>query len=234
MNNEIKDIINSSGKMKNMLKSVYRYNSSFSLNEKQEKLFKEILNAMKIIDRKYFAGENLNNAYLDTALPIVEGQTISQPSTVARMLLLLELRKGDKVLEIGTGSGWNACLISFLIGRKVISLETIPELKEKAEINIKKLKQYLRDEKRGEVNVEIKLKNILKNEINGKYDKIIFTAGILKEQEKKIEEIGKKYLKEQGKLICPYQLGPIVLLEKNKQIEKKYTEEEYVFVPLLR
>ena len=66
-------------------------------------------------------------AYADTALPIGHGQTISQPFIVAYMTELLEVRAGDRVLEIGTGSGYQAAVLAEL-GAQVYSVETIPEL----------------------------------------------------------------------------------------------------------
>ena len=105
-----------------MLNSVGHYLSNFGENNKK------ILDAMKKIDRKNFMPAELKEqAYFVEAMPIGKGQTISQPSTVARMLQLLELKKRDTVLEIGTGSGWNAALIGYLIGKKgkIIRLEIV-------------------------------------------------------------------------------------------------------------
>ncbi len=216
---------------KQMLESVYNFNSSFYLKQEQERLLKNIIKIMKIIDRKYFYSGT--EVYLDTALPIGKGQTVSQPSTIARMIILAEIKKGEKVLEIGVGSGWTSCLISYLTQEKVKSLEIIPEIKEQAEKNIKNLNDNLKNKKKEKVNVDVEMKNILKQDIKERYDKIIFTAGINKNQEKNIEEIGIKNLKSRGKLICPYQFGPIVLLnKKNKEIKKESTKEKYLFVPL--
>ena len=62
---------------------------------------------LRVPRHKFVPPEYRDAAYIDAPLPIGEGQTISQPSTVARMLLLAELQERDDVLEIGTGSGWN-------------------------------------------------------------------------------------------------------------------------------
>lgn len=79
----------------------------------------EILRAIEKVDRKNFIPEKFfERAYENHPLPIGLGQTISQPYTVAFMLQELNIKKGDKVLEIGTGSGWNAALISSLVGGK--------------------------------------------------------------------------------------------------------------------
>src|SRR3989344_8856212 len=95
----------------------------------------KILKAIQIIDRKNFVSENnLKEAYEDHPLSIGYGQTISQPYTVAFMLQELELKKGDRILEIGTGSGWNAALMSYLVGEngEIYSVEVVKELAEKA------------------------------------------------------------------------------------------------------
>ncbi len=206
--------------MKNMLASVRNYLSNF------EEVDSRILEAMSKIDRKNFVTKELSiQAYLDTALPIEEGQTISQPSTVARMLSLLELEKGDKVLEIGTGSGWNSCLISFIVGSegKVTSLEIYDELIEKAKLIINKLKIK---------NIEIINKNFLG--IRERFDKIIFTAGISPGDEEIIEKFAEEILNEKGILVVPFRSGPLIIFKKEKgKIAKKYSDEEYVFVPLI-
>jgi len=183
-----------------------------------------IIKAMEKIDRKNFMDENKNFAYVDSAIPIGYGQTISQPSTVAIMLTLLELKKGDSVLEVGTGSGWNAALISYLITPgNVQSLEVVHELAEKAREHIKR---------QGLENVVIKEDDFRK--LKEKFDKIIFTAGISEEQEQEIEDFAQRTLKQNGILICPYQNGPLLILKnKRGRIEESYTREGYIFVPLI-
>jgi protein-L-isoaspartate(D-aspartate) O-methyltransferase len=85
--------------------------------------------AMQAVPRERFVRpEDRDYAHLDCALPIGYGQTISQPSLVARMTELLELQPGDKVLEIGTGSGYQTAILARLEGVDVYSVEIIPEL----------------------------------------------------------------------------------------------------------
>ncbi len=220
-------------KMEEMLKSVYNYNSSFSY-EKLEK----ILFAMSVIDRKFFYEEK--EAYYDTALPIGSGQTISQPSTVARMLLLADLQENEDVLEVGAGSGWNACLIAFLVyPGTVLSVDRIRSLIEKAEKNVANLKNHLEQTRPQDVE-KIKIRFLAENIFDKKrcwkkrYDKIIITAGISnKKTEKKIEELAKSLLKKNGVLICPYTSGPLIIYRKKDQLKREETKEHYIFVPLL-
>ena len=199
-----------------MFHSVKNYLSQFGKPDE------EILQAIEKIDRKNFMEKNKSFAYLDQAISIGHGQTISQPSTVARMLSLLELKKTDEVLEIGTGSSWNAVLLGYL-SKKVLTLEIVSELAKISQEKIKKLRIK---------NVEVKQKDF--RELKQKFNKIIFTAGISLEQEQLIENFAKIHLKENGILVCPYREGPLIILKKEKnKIKKNYTHEVYVFVPLI-
>ena len=90
-----------------------------------------ILKAIGKVQRHYFFDETFwNQAYKDIAFPIGEGQTISQPYTVAYQSQLLHIKKGDKVLEIGTGSGYQACILLEL-GAKVYTIERQEKLYER-------------------------------------------------------------------------------------------------------
>ena len=184
----------------------------------------EILEAIEKIDRRDFVPEkNLAEAYADHPLSIGYGQTISQPYTVAFMLQELELKKGDKVLEIGTGSGWNAALISYLVGKegKIYSLEIVEELAEKAKEKLKNYKNILvlnADASRG-------LKEF------APYNKIILTAA-----PKKLAENFKEQLADNGILLAPVgeYFQKLIKITRKKD---KYREEEkgdFVFVPLVR
>lgn len=83
----------------------------------------QVLRAIGKVPRHYFFDETFwNQAYRDIAFPIGDGQTISQPYTVAYQSQLLHIRKGDKVLEIGTGSGYQTCILLEL-GAKVYTIE---------------------------------------------------------------------------------------------------------------
>jgi len=92
---------------------------------------KRVLQAIGKVPRHYFFDETFwNQAYKDIAFPIGEGQTISQPYTVAYQTELLHIKKGDKVLEIGTGSGYQACVLIEL-GAKVFTIERQEKLYER-------------------------------------------------------------------------------------------------------
>jgi protein-L-isoaspartate(D-aspartate) O-methyltransferase len=87
-----------------------------------------VLRAMAAIPREIFVPESVRNAaYADEALPIPAGQTISQPYMVARMTELLAPRAGERILDIGTGSGYQAAILA-LLGARVLSIERQAEL----------------------------------------------------------------------------------------------------------
>jgi protein-L-isoaspartate(D-aspartate) O-methyltransferase len=97
--------------------------------------------AFLAVDRKDFVPEKeLKYAYEDHALPIAAGQTISQPFTVAFMLELLDPQKGERVLDVGSGSGWTTALLAETVGPtgKVFGVERIPELVEYGKDNLAK------------------------------------------------------------------------------------------------
>jgi protein-L-isoaspartate(D-aspartate) O-methyltransferase len=105
---------------------------------------KAIKEAFQVIDRKDFIHADYEfEAYEDYAVPTIAGQSISQPTTVAFMLELLDVQEGDTVLDIGSGSGWTTALLGHMVGKdgKVIGLEIIPELVAHGKENIAKYKK---------------------------------------------------------------------------------------------
>jgi protein-L-isoaspartate(D-aspartate) O-methyltransferase len=91
-----------------------------------------VLEALGRVPRELFVGEEeRSRAYADAALPIGHGQTISQPYMVARIAEALAVRPGELVLDVGTGSGYQAAVLAEL-GAKVVTIERIPELAERA------------------------------------------------------------------------------------------------------
>lgn len=100
-----------------------------------------IISAFAKIKREDFVRPgDKSEAAINAPLPIGKGQTISQPLTVAFMLELLEPKRGDKILDVGTGSGWTPALLAEIVGPegKIYGLEIIPELKEFGEKNLEK------------------------------------------------------------------------------------------------
>lgn len=187
----------------------------------------KIIKAFKNINRADFVPEELKSlAYLDEALLIGYGQTISQPLVVAFMLEILELKKGDKILEIGAGSGWQTALIANIIGErgKIYSIERIPELYDFAKNNISKynflekgiVKLILGDGSKG-----------YKEE--SPYDKIIAAASA-----DEIPEAWLAQLKINGRVVAPIKNS---IFAFGKTSKNKFRKKEYFgfsFVPLIR
>jgi len=186
----------------------------------------EIIEAFMRIDRADFIrSEFWGEAYGNYPLHIGFGQTISQPATVAFMLELLKVKKGDKVLDIGSGSGWQTALLATLAGHtgQVYAIERLKELKEFGEANCQK---YNFDNIRF---IEGDGSKGLPEE--APFDKIIVAAAA-----SEIPEALKEQLKVGGRLVIP--VGEvsqdIILIEKIS--DKKYREERhpgFVFVPLI-
>ncbi len=129
-------------------------------------------------------------AHLDEPLPIPGGQTISAPHMVVIMLQLADLKPGMNVLEIGTGSGWNAALMAELVKGEVYTIERLPELVEFARRNL---------ERAGVRGVHVILGDGSKGfPPRAPYDRIVVTAGAPEVPKPLIEQ-----LKPGGKLIIP-------------------------------
>lgn len=126
----------------------------------------------KISRRNFVTDEYLSSAYIDVALPTLKDSTISQPSTVAIMTEALDPKEGEKILEIGTGSGWQSSLLAYCVGDKgkVVSIEYDKDLVEFAKKNIRKI---------GLKNIEIICGDgSVGYEKEAPYDKIIFTCAV--------------------------------------------------------
>jgi len=130
---------------------------------------KRVIQAMRRVPRDAFVSpEQSRVAYDDRPLSIGFGQTISQPFIVALMLQALELRGDEKVLELGTGSGYAAALLAEL-AQKVVTVEYVPELAESARVVLDKL---------GYANVEVRVAGgILGWPEGAPYEAIIVSAG---------------------------------------------------------
>lgn len=184
----------------------------------------KILEAFRNIPRHLFVPENQRNfAYQDHPLPIGEGQTISQPYIVALMSWLLELQPFQKVLEIGTGSGYQTAILAYL-GAEVYSVERIAILAEKAQRLLGQL---------GFKNIKIKIGDgTLGWKEYSPYDRIIVTAA-----SPSILESWKKQLKVGGKIVLPLDEGgyqKLVVVDKVSDTEFKERKIcDCIFVPLI-
>jgi protein-L-isoaspartate(D-aspartate) O-methyltransferase len=99
-----------------------------------------ILDAMRQIPRELFVdAQYRHEAYADHPLPIGDGQTVTQPYVAALMTELLDIQQSDRVLEIGTGSGYESAILSRL-ARHVYSIEILPEIARKAEVRLRGLR----------------------------------------------------------------------------------------------
>ncbi len=153
---------------------------------------KNVKEAMLRIPRYLFVSKDYRDyAHVDEPLPIPAGQTVSAPHMVAIMLQLADLRPGMNVLEIGTGSGWNAALIAELVKSDVYTIERIPELIEFARKNLERAGCS------GRVHV-VPGDGTKGFPPKAPYDRIIVTAGAPDIPEPLVEQ-----LKPGGKLIIP-------------------------------
>ena len=181
-----------------------------------------LIDAFKKVKREYFVLDE-NEAYEDRALPILNQQTISQPSTIMIMLQALELKEDDKILEVGTGSGYNLALICKMVKGIVYSLEIHKELIEFAEGNLRKarIKNYNIYHRNGYFG--------FKEE--SPFDKIIVTAA---PREIPIELI--KQLKIDGIMVVPvgeYSQKLVKIIKKKDNIIK-IDLGDFLFVPMIK
>ena len=186
---------------------------------------KDILTAIKKVPRELFVNEISNQwAYENKPLPVECGQTISQPYIVAYMIQCLKIKKADKILEIGTGTGYQTAIISHLC-QKIYTIEIFNKLFQQAKTNINKLK----------------IKNViykLGNGVNGWEEKILFDAIIVSAASKKIPKKLLNNLKIHGNLIIPkkYPLENQKLILIKKTGKNSFDQKELFdvrFVPLL-
>lgn len=192
-----------------------------------EKILKtpSIIRAFAKVGRENFMPSRIRYlANKDAALPIGYGQTISQPTTVAIMMELLQPEKGDKVLDIGSGSGWTTALLAEIVGKegKVYAVEIVPQLFEFGKENLKKM--GYKNVKFFQGNGSLGLKKY------APYDRILCSAAA-----PEVPLSLKKQLAPKGRLVLP--VGSIsqalILIKRGSNFS--FTEERYpgfMFVPL--
>jgi protein-L-isoaspartate(D-aspartate) O-methyltransferase len=165
-----------------------------------------VLKSMRTVKRHLFVPENsISNAYEDRPLPIGYGQTISQPFIVAYMTEVIDPNPQYKVLEIGTGSGYQAAVLAEIIN-EVYTIEIIPDLGKAASARLKEL---------GYSNVNVKIADgYFGWSEHGPYDAIVVTAAAEFVPPPLLEQ-----LKEGGKMVIP--IGSPFLNQNLMLIEKK-------------
>ena len=183
----------------------------------------KVLEAVGTVPRHYFLDDIfLEFAYSDKAFRIGAGQTISQPYTVAYQTEVLNIKKGDMVLEIGTGSGYQTSILACM-GAKIFSIERIATLHEKAKQMLKhlgyKAQLILGDGSKGYAAKQ-------------PFDKIIVTAGA-----PSIPDVLLRQLKIGGILVIPVgdekQQTMISVIRNSEEGFEKIILDEFKFVPLL-
>lgn len=195
----------------------------------------EIIDAFRKIKRTDFMPEGMKHlAEINEALPIGSGQTISQPLTVAFMLEELKPETGDKILDVGSGSGWTTVLLAYIVSQKknskeqgkVIAIELLPELKEFGENNASKynfikkgIAEFIRADGSKGYGKE------------APFDKILCSAAV---QQNEVPSPWKKQLKIGGRIVAPVRSSIWTLVKKS---EKEFEETEHPgfgFVPLVQ
>lgn len=183
----------------------------------------KIIKAFEKIDRKYFVDKEFReHTYRNAPLPIGKNQTISQPSTVAFMLEHLAPKKGEKILDIGSGSGWTTALLCYIVGEKgsVLGLERVDEL---VDIGKKNLAQF-----HFASQCTIQVSGIVLGMPDEKFDKILVSASA-----KKIPDELFSQLNIGGILVVPVENS---IYRFKKISDTKIETKEFpgfIFVPLI-
>ena len=192
-----------------------------------------IIAAFRKIKREDFLPEGKKElAKLNEALPIGYSQTISQPLVVAFMLELLAPESGEKILDIGSGSGWTSALLAELVGEKgrVIAVEIIPDFKEFGEKNIAKynfiekgiVEFVCADGSKGYPNISSR------PELREGFDKILCSATA-----KELPEEWKEQLKIGGRIVTPIDSSIWVFKKKSQSLFESKEYPGFAFVPLV-
>lgn len=183
---------------------------------------RSIIDALSKMDRiNFIRPEDLNRAYMDNPLPIGYGQTISQPYTVVFMLELLQPEKGNKVLDIGSGSGWTTALLAYIVQKEgsVLGMEKASDLVKFGKSNI---------EKYNFTNAKIVQSGEELGKPEEQFDRILVSAAAREVPDELVDQ-----LKIGGRMVIPVQ-SSIYKVDKvsEDQVEK---DENYgfSFVPLI-
>lgn len=194
-------------------------------NLKKQGFAEKIIGAFAKAKRENFIKPDLEKfAYENIALPIGEGATISQPSTIAFMLSLLRLHENQRVMEIGSGCGYTLALISEIVGKtgKVFGLEISHKLSEKSRENLKGYRNISVFNKNGKYGLAAE----------APFDRILISASL-----EKIPDILFNQLKEEGIIVAPIGSPQMQILTSIKKHENNLLVSEkipgFIFVPFV-
>lgn len=188
-----------------------------------------IQKALEEVDRKRFVPEEYADfAYDDTPLPIGEGQTISQPYTMAFMLELLKPERGERIMDIGSGSGWQAALLAEIVGTegKVYSIEMVPFLCAAGKQNVAQFPAL-------ESRVEFYCRNAADGlpetarQIGG-FDGIIVAAEV-----RDVPEAWRRQLRTGGRLVYPQAGSLFVEIKSEDGTFRVQSYPGFIFVPFV-
>ena len=182
-----------------------------------------LVEAFRAVDRKNFLPDYSDEeAYGDHPLSIGEGQTISQPWTVAFMLELLSPSPGDNIMEIGYGSGWQTALLA-AAGANLYAIERVPELCKWGKNNVEKffnpVKFFCQDGSLGLPEIAERI---------GGFDKIIVAAS-----GRELPPAWKDQLKAGGKIIAPVGQSIFEFIKKSDETFEEIEHPGFAFVPLV-
>ena len=177
------------------------------------------------VDRRKFVPDDQKiHAYEDRPLELSNGQTISQPYTVAFMFDLLDPGEGDNIMDVGYGSGWTTAMLAHIVGEKgrIFAVEIVPELCGFGEENVKKYPELAK-------RVKFKCANACNVSAGRLFDKIIAAAAA----SGKVPQLWKDQLKIGGKIVLPIKnsIWLLIKIGHNNFEEKEYPG--FVFVPLI-
>ncbi len=192
----------------------------FLINRLKDRGFSDrLVGAFESVERDLFVPIELReSAYLDVPLPVGQGQTISQPYTIAFMLSLLNVKEGQRILEIGSGSGYVLALLSHLNKTgDIVGIERIDDLVSESKARL-----------RGYSNVSVIHGNALEELGNEKFDRILVSAAF--------EDIPQNLIKNNlnfgGRFVSPV-MDSIIVLDKESGQNKINEYPGFSFVPIL-
>ncbi|HYY45175.1 MAG TPA: protein-L-isoaspartate(D-aspartate) O-methyltransferase [Actinomycetota bacterium] len=191
----------------------------------KEGVSERVVQAFRAVDRADFVPEHARDrAYEDRPIEILEGQTTSQPTLIARMIDELQLLKDSSVLEVGSGFGFQTALLAALAGR-VISLDRHPSLVESARRNL---------ERAGVSGTDVRLGDGFEGAVeDAPFDGIVVSAGVPEVPEALAEQLA-----ENGRLVIPlsgvFGEEVVTFVKRGGKLRRVRTVSPARFVPLIR